>query len=63
MKVAIAMTRLKPLNHSIGAFEKKIFEQWLLLATMYLTEEDQIRVFNDDGNAEYHTVSPLDLIE
>ena len=57
------MTRLKPLNHSMGAFEQRVFEQWLTLAAMNMDDEQEIRVFGEDGNESFVKIEPLDLID
>lgn len=63
LKVQIMMTRLKPLNHSMGAFEQRVFEQWLTLAAMNMDDEQEIRVFGEDGNESFVKIEPLDLID
>lgn len=62
LKVAITMTRLKPLNHSMGAFEQRVFEQWLTLASVKMDKDQEIRIFDENGNAQFVKVEPLDLI-
>lgn len=62
LKVAVTMTRLKPLNHSMWAFEQRIFEQWLMLAAIKLDEEVTVKILDKYGNSSFKTIKPQDLL-